>query len=286
MSFTAGFLNVLKPPGMSSHDVVARVRRFVPRKTKVGHLGTLDPAATGVLPVAVAGATRLIPILPDLGSKMKAYLAEIELGVSTDTDDLEGEVLSRHRLDSLGFEQRDWQAELAPFQGEISQVPPQVSAIRKDGQRAYAMVRKGQTVELAARQMRVERCDFLGYRPETCRLRFFLVCSSGTYVRSIARDLGDRLGVGGALAFLVRTQSGPFALEDAVTLEALAGQGVEAHLLPWSYPFSELPSRDETLREKGNVLRGDYEPGTRYVAKNGLLLGTESPGEAKVEAVF
>lgn len=287
MSCSAGFLNILKPPGMTSHDVVYRVRRLVPRKTKVGHLGTLDPAATGVLPVAVAGATRLISLLPDRGSCMKAYLAEIELGVSTDSDDLEGEVLRRHSPEKLSsLTESDWEAELALFRGEISQVPPQVSAIRKDGQRAYALARKGQTVELAARQVQVARCDFLSYRPGTGRLRFFLVCSSGTYVRSMARDLGQKLGVGGALAFLVRTQSGPFALDDAVTLEALTNDGVEPHLLPCSYPFAELPTRDTTVKEKGNSLLGDYQPGLRYLAKNGLLLGSHSPGVARVEAVF
>ena len=288
MSCPEGFLNVLKPPGMTSHDVIYRVRRLVPRKTKVGHLGTLDPAATGVLPVAVAGATKLIPLLPDHGDQMKAYLAEIVLGVSTDSDDLEGEVLTRaprERVEEL--KDVDWSDELSVFVGKIQQVPPQVSAIRKDGQRAYALARKGQTVELAARSVSVSRCDFLSYDAHNARLRFFLVCSSGTYVRSIARDLGEKLKVGGALAFLIRTQSGPFRLDQAVTLEQLALESLETHLLPSSFPFSGvLPERTETFREKGQRFQGDFLPGELYLAPNGLLRGLEVAGEAKVEAFF
>lgn len=287
MSSDSGFLNLLKPPGMTSHDVVYQVRRLLPRKTKVGHLGTLDPSAAGVLPVAVAGATRLIPLLPDLGSQMKAYLAEIQLGLRTDSDDLDGEVLERRRLDQLGPRtDDDWRRALAPFRGAISQVPPQVSAIRKDGQRAYALARKGIAVELAARPVEVARCDFVFYHAESGRLRFFLVCSTGTYVRSIARDLGQNLGVGAALAFLLRTQSGPFALEQAVTLESLRTDGVSSHLLPCGFPFAELPYRNQTLTQKGETLRGDFSVGQRYLAPNGLLLGTEEVGVARVEALF
>ncbi len=288
MSCPEGFLNVLKPPGMTSHDVVYRVRRLVPRKTKVGHLGTLDPAATGVLPVAVAGATRLISLLPDHGDQMKAYLAEIALGVRSDSDDLEGEVL--HSLPSEQLEslrEVDWRAELSNFVGRIQQVPPQVSAIRKDGQRAYALVRKGQTVELAARTVSVARCDFLSYDHHQRRLRFFLVCSSGTYVRSIARDLGEKLQVGGALAFLIRTQSGPFRLDQAVTLEQLTVDTLPSLLLAPSFPFQGvLPERAEEFRERGQRFQGDYQPGSLYLAPHGLLRGLETVGQAKVEALF
>lgn len=287
MSAPSGFLNVLKPPGMTSHDVVARVRRNLPRKTKVGHLGTLDPAATGVLPVAVGSATKLIPLVPNLGDQMKAYLAEIELGVSTDSDDLEGEVLERRALGSLtAWGAEAWQTELDRFLGPISQVPPQVSAIRKDGQRAYTLARKGQTVELDARLVSVARCAFRSWHPETARLKFFLVCSTGTYVRSIARDLGQRLEVGGALAFLVRTQSGPFSLEQAITLEQMYQHGVGPLLLPEGLPFQALPRVEEPVIEKGRKLSGDFLPGQRYLAPNGLLIGTDEPGTARVETVF
>ena len=282
-----GFLNILKPPGMTSHDVVAHVRRRLPRKTKVGHLGTLDPAASGVLPLAIGGATRLIPLLPDRGPRMKAYLAEIAFGVSTSTDDLEGEVLECAGYDGLrGFTQDRWELELQPFQGVLMQVPPQVSAIRKDGQRAYERVRKGETVELPARQVVVDCCRFLDWDPQQGRLKCYLVCSTGTYVRSVARDLGETLGVGGALAFLIRTMSGPFELETATTLEEIHQQGVERYLEDEDFPFRELPRASLNLREKGQELKGDFEAGKRYLANNGLMIGLESGGRAAVEAVF
>jgi tRNA pseudouridine55 synthase len=283
----AGFLNVLKPPGMTSHDVVYQIRRKLPRKTKVGHLGTLDPAASGVLPIAVGSATRLIPLLPDHGDLMKAYLAEIELGVTTGSDDLESEIVERREITALALWGRaEWEAQLAPFQGAISQVPPQVSAIRKDGQRAYDRARRGQTTELDARQIRVSRCEFRSWSPRDGRLCFFLVCSAGTYVRSIARDLGERLGVGGALAFLVRTQSGPFSLETAVTLEELQANGIEKLLLPESFPFQALTKVSSVVGERGHEVRGDFQVHCRYLAPNGLLVGTDVAGVARVEAVF
>lgn len=282
----AGFLNILKPPGMTSHDVVYQVRRKLARKTKVGHLGTLDPAATGVLPVAVGSATRLIPLLPDLGDHMKAYLAEIELGVRTSSDDLESEPVEHRPLGALtGWGQEEFERELERFVGPILQVPPQVSAIKKDGQRSYDRARRGETVALEARPVTVARCQFRGWNPESGRLRFFLVCSSGTYVRSIARDLGERLQVGGALAFLVRTRSGPFDLSDSITLEQLAEQGVSKHLWPESFPFQGLSEAEVEVVEKGREVRGAFESGCRYLAPGGLLLGV-APGLARVEAVF
>lgn len=283
----AGFLNLLKPPGMTSHDVVYQVRRLLPRKAKVGHLGTLDPAAVGVLPVAIGSATRLIPLLPDRGDRMKAYLAELELGVTTPSDDLESEPSERRSIAALrDFCPASWERALAPYRGSLSQVPPQVSAIRKDGQRAYERARRGQTTELEARPVKVARCDFLSWDAERGRLRVFLVCSAGTYVRSIARDLGADLGVGGALAFLIRTQSGPFSLESSATLEELRQVGVEGLLLPESLPFQELPRTQADAVEKGRKVQGDFHPGARYLAPNGLLVGTEEDGVAKVEAVF
>lgn len=282
----AGFLNILKPPGMTSHDIVYQVRRKLPRKTKVGHLGTLDPAATGVLPVAVGSATRLIPLIPDLGDRMKAYLAEIELGVRTSSDDLESEPLERCALGALSsWGEREFRRELERFEGPISQVPPQVSAIKKDGQRSYDRARRGESVELSARTVTVACCRFRGWDPVRGRLRFFLVCSSGTYVRSIARDLGEGLGVGGALAFLVRTHSGPFELASAITLEQLADEGVSKHLWPESFPFQGLARAEVEVVEKGREVRGAFESGYRYLAPQGLVLGI-GPGVARVEAVF
>lgn len=281
----SGFLNVLKPPGMTSHDVVARVRRRFPRKTKVGHLGTLDPAAAGVLPIAVGGATRLIPLQPDLGGRMKSYLGHIQLGTVTSTDDLEGEVL--RQADTRAITRAQVEDALQPFRGAIEQIPPQVSALRLDGQRAYERVRKGQVVELKARPVLVDELTLLDYSPETAVARVHLVCGSGTYVRSIARDLGEALGVGGTLAFLLRTHSGAFHLSQAVTLEELWQEG-EAALLPCSYPFTELPRAEcEPLKQKGQLVQGEFARTGLYLAPQGLLRAEAgNSAQAVVVALF
>ncbi len=288
---SSGFLNVLKPPGMTSHDVVDAVRRGLPRKTKVGHLGTLDPGATGVLPLAVGAATRLIPHLPDLGPKMKAYLAEVALGLETSTDDLEGEVLGvrRHHHEVVQAS-TNWnlELELRSFEGSQQQVPPQVSAVRVQGQRAYQKVRQGEAVELAARTVEISRCQLTEDLDEQARFRFFLECSSGTYVRSIARDLGRKLGVGGALAFLIRTKSGCFELSQAVTLEEIRAGSVGRFLMPEETPFLELPLVDGVkFSQKGEFVLGDWPVGSRFRTELGVLsVSPEQPGKARVEFLF
>jgi tRNA pseudouridine55 synthase len=239
-----GFLNVLKPPGMTSHDVVGLVRRKLDRKAKVGHLGTLDPAAAGVLPLAIGKATKLIPQLPNLGPDMKGYLGEIQLGVTTHTDDLEGEVLSRTAIESVTRDRLE--SVLKGFRGEISQVPPQVSAIRKDGVRAYKRVLDGEQVELAPRVVSVACLELRDCDLEAGRFKIYVRCGSGTYIRSLARDIGAELEVGGALAFLLRTHSGPFHLAQAVSLEELHRDGLEPHLLDPDFPFNQSPEGGRT----------------------------------------
>lgn len=283
----SGFVNVLKPPGMTSHDVVSRIRRFVPRRTKVGHLGTLDPAAAGVLPVAVGQATKLISLLPDLGGAMKGYLGHIKLGLVTSTDDLEGEVLSRSS--HQGITALEVERGLAGFQGEISQIPPQVSAIRKDGVRAYQRVRKGETVELPPRRVLIQSLKLLEYRGQSGIAQVHMVCGTGTYVRSVARDLGEALGVGGTLAFLLRTHSGPFQLDDAASLEELGENGLASHLQAMSFPFAHLPEVEvsEPVRQKGQKVRGDFPAAARFRCPQGLLRRLDGEtGTAVVEALF
>lgn len=287
MQEISGFLNVLKPPGMTSHDVVYRVRRLIGSKTKVGHLGTLDPGATGVLPLAIGRATRLISLLPDCGGAAKAYQAEMKFGVRTLTDDLEGEILATRPITELeDWTLARWQEELSCFIGAIEQVPPQVSAVRKDGVRAYETVRKGQVARLEARRVFISVCQALNWLPQEGVLRVFLVCSTGTYVRALARDLGEKLNAGGTLAFLVRTLSGPFHLMNAVTIEELAEKGVPAYLLEDSFPFLKLPVIDCLIPAKGQKIKGNFLPGKRYRALNGLVLGLEGATEARVEAIF
>ncbi|GAA4855152.1 tRNA pseudouridine(55) synthase TruB [Saccharopolyspora cebuensis] len=213
-----GLLVVDKPSGMTSHDVVAKVRRIIGTR-KVGHAGTLDPMATGVLVLGVERATKL---LGHLALDTKAYLATIRLGEATSTDDAEGEVLSA--ADASAVPEDAVRAGIAELTGEIQQVPSAVSAIKVDGKRAYELARAGESVELAARPVTVSRFDVLALRREErgTELDVLVECSSGTYVRALARDLGAGLGVGGHLAQLRRTRVGPFGLATARTLERLA----------------------------------------------------------------
>ncbi|MEU6644868.1 tRNA pseudouridine(55) synthase TruB [Saccharomonospora sp. NPDC046836] len=215
-----GLLIVDKPGGMTSHDVVARARRIMGTR-KVGHAGTLDPMATGVLVLGIERATKL---LWHLGLDRKTYLATIALGAATTTDDVEGEVLSE--ADPAAVTGEQIRGGVAALTGDIQQVPSAVSAVKVEGKRAYARVRAGEDVQLAARPVTVYRFDVLATRREPGRIELdaMIDCSSGTYVRALARDLGGALGVGGHLAALRRTTVGPFTLAAARTLEAIEQQ--------------------------------------------------------------
>jgi tRNA pseudouridine55 synthase len=210
-----------KPAGLTSHDVVARVRRTIGTR-KVGHAGTLDPMATGVLVLGVERATRL---LGHLALTDKAYDATVRLGRTTVTDDAEGDEVAGHDAAAITLEQVE--AALAPMRGEVEQRPSSVSAVKVAGVRSYARVRAGEEVELPARRVTITRLDLLDVRrPEVdglpvVDLDITVVCSSGTYVRAIARDLGEALGVGGHLTALRRTRVGTFGLAVARTLEDL-----------------------------------------------------------------
>ncbi len=220
-----GFLNIDKPAGMTSHDVVARVRRLVGQK-RVGHGGTLDPAATGVLPIALGEATRLVEYLVE---GRKRYLAEIRLGATTTTDDAEGEVMQEQPVPPLSH--ADLVQAVQPFIGAIQQVPPMYSAIQIDGQRMYDLARQGQTVELEPRQVEIDRIDVLDWQSPLLRLD--VICGKGTYIRSLARDLGAALGCGAHLAALRRTQVGPQTIDTAAPLDDLVADPsrVAQHLL-------------------------------------------------------
>lgn len=212
-----GFLNIDKPAGMTSHDVVAQIRRAA-RQKRVGHAGTLDPAATGVLVVALGNATRLIEYVQD--STSKRYLATLHLGITTTTDDAEGQVLETAAvpsLDSAAIERA-----LEPFRGEISQVPPMYSALHHQGRRLHELAREGIVVERAARPVTIEQLDLLDWSSPLLMLD--IMCSKGTYIRSLARDLGEALGCGAHLQALRRTAVGTFLIEDAVPLDDLIGE--------------------------------------------------------------
>ncbi len=218
-----GFLNINKPTGITSHTVVARIRRLVGRKTKVGHAGTLDPMATGVLPIAIGSATRLIEYLVDAH---KGYRATVCLGIATTTDDAEGDILAQRPVPHL--DPATLETVLAPLRGTSMQVPPMYSAIHHQGKRLYELARANQTVERTPRQITITRLELVGDSPfpissteTTISLTFDVECSKGTYIRALARDIGEALGCGAHLSVLERTFVGPFTNEQATHLAAL-----------------------------------------------------------------
>ncbi len=210
-----GFLNLNKPFDWTSHDCVARVRKLL-RLKRVGHAGTLDPAATGVLPIALGKATRLLQYLPE----NKAYKATIRLGVQTTTDDLEGEIISSQACAGLSLAKV--KTALAQFEGKIEQIPPNYSAIQVDGKRLYDLARQGKIVEVPVRTVEIFHIEILDWREgDFPELDVAIACGSGTYIRAIARDLGTILETGGTLAALIRTQSSGFDLTDSLTFTDL-----------------------------------------------------------------
>jgi tRNA pseudouridine55 synthase len=224
-----GLIVVDKPGGMTSHDVVSRIRRLA-KTRRVGHGGTLDPMATGVLIIGVNRATRLLTYV--IGSA-KSYTATIRLGESTVTDDAEGDIVTRMPADAVTDDAIS--VGLAAQTGEISQVPSAVSAIKINGERAYKRVRDGETVELAARTVTVSRLQVLAIRRTEDALvdvDVDVTCSSGTYIRAIARDLGTALGVGGHLTALRRTAVGGLSLAEASTLPQLEERAPDVIGLP------------------------------------------------------
>jgi tRNA pseudouridine55 synthase len=228
-----GFINLHKPQGWTSHDCVAKVRRLLNTR-KVGHGGTLDPLATGVLPIAVGKATRLLSYLPS----RKIYRAKVRFGMQTSTDDLEGEVLQTRSADHLTLS--DIEPYFAQFLGKITQIPPQYSAIQKDGKRLYELARQGKVVEVPSRQVEIFSLAVLNWLPgEFPELDLVITCGEGTYIRAIARDLGHLLEVGGTLAALERQERGGMNLEQSVTLEQLAAHPTD--LIPPEKALEHLP---------------------------------------------
>ncbi len=213
-----GFINLDKPVGFTSHDCIAKLRKLLNTR-KVGHGGTLDPAATGVLPIAVGKATRLLQFLP----QPKAYRARIRLGVTTTTDDLEGEVINR--VTDIKLTKDQVINSLNSFVGTIEQVPPIYSAIKRNGKKLYELARKGEEVIVEPRTITISKIELLDiYQTEFYELEVDINCSAGTYIRAIARDLGEKLEVGGTLAGLIRTESCSMQLQDSVTFADIERQ--------------------------------------------------------------
>ncbi len=229
-----GLLNVAKPTGPTSHDVVARVRRALPRRTRVGHTGTLDPFAAGVLVLCIGPATRLAEYV---GGQPKQYLAEVTFGAISTTDDSQGELTPTAAPPPREAALRD---ALGRFVGEIQQVPPAYSAIKVQGQRAYKLARQEQEVTLAARTVRIDAVELLGYEAGRARLR--IDCGGGTYIRALARDLGLALGCGGYCSALTRSAVGPFTLDDALPADAVSPETIAEHLLPARLAVADWPA--------------------------------------------
>ena len=257
MTAADGLLVVDKPAGWTSHDVVGRTRRLVQTR-KVGHAGTLDPMATGVLVLGIGRATRL---LGHLSLTDKAYDATIGLGLTTVTDDAEGEVVERR--DAGQVTDSELATAMTALTGELRQVPSSVSAVKVDGVRSYARVRAGESVTLTARPVTVSRFALLERRGN--ELDVSVECTSGTYVRALARDLGAALGVGGHLSALRRTRVGPFDLSQARTLDQLAQELV---ILPLDaavaafLPRRELSAEEAVALSYGQKLAASQRDGT------------------------
>ena len=243
-----GFVNLNKPVGLTSHDCVAKLRKLFNTK-KIGHGGTLDPAATGVLPVAVGKATRLLQFLPE----PKAYRARIRLGVTTTTDDLEGEVIKS--VAAVDLEPGEILASLNNFVGTIEQMPPIYSAIKKEGKKLYELARTGEDVVVEPRTITITKIELLNiYRADFFELEVEIDCGPGTYIRAIARDLGAMLGVGGTLANLIRTESCGMQLNNSITLEQIASQ-LEQQTFSLIQPSLVLNHLDAVTLEEAESIR-------------------------------
>ncbi len=286
-----GILLLDKPPGITSHDVVARARRALNTR-RIGHAGTLDPMATGLLILGVGAATRLLTYLVGLD---KTYIATVRLGEATTTDDADGDVTDRADAGRLGaVTDSDVVAAIVGLTGPIWQVPSRVSAIRVDGRRAYERVRAGEQVELAARPVTVARFDVLAQRRESGCLDLDVVvdCTSGTYIRALARDLGAALGVGGHLTALRRTRIGPFDVGDAASADDIAGArlhsaaGVAVDVLG-RLDVTADEARDlrhgKRLAAGANRLTG---PRAAVIDPDGALVGVVEPRGADLKPVM
>ena len=256
----SGFLVVDKPAGCTSHDVVDEARRRFGTR-RVGHLGTLDPQATGVLPLAVRAATKLVPFLP---SMQKAYVGTVRFGIETDTLDAQGKVVRTHTgslPDAASIEEA-----LATFVGEIEQIPPMYSAVKQRGVPLHRLARRGEEVERAPKRVTIERLELLRFDAPDADIS--VLCGPGTYVRTLAADLGARLGCGALLQSLRRLQSGPFQITQAFTLEQLDEEAqakkLDALLIPpdKALQIDEITLREEAVRRLCNG--GDVSPGSEF----------------------
>ncbi len=261
-----GILNILKPPHMTSHDVVAFIRKTFNIK-KVGHTGTLDPMASGVLPICLGKATKISQYL--LNDK-KRYRCEMILGYNTDTQDKWGKKVQARKVECT---EKDIIEVFDSFKGEISQVPPMYSALKRDGKKLYELAREGKTIERQSRKIQIYDLKILSIKNN--RILFDVFCSKGTYVRTLCEDIGNALNCGAYMSFLLRTQSGKFTISQTVTLETIQNTMLEKiqkdYLFPLDYPLQDMPKVSIKNSFRKYVLNGnrialnaieDFEPFT------------------------
>jgi tRNA pseudouridine55 synthase len=246
-----GVLNIDKPAGMTSHDVVCRVRKIVGIK-RVGHAGTLDPDATGVLLVCLGHATRLSDLLASRG---KQYEAVLRLGITTTTEDASGAILTQ--TDSSQITSQELLGVLPKFIGQVMQTPPMVSAVHHEGKRLYELARKGIIIDREPRQIEIESVDVTHFESSSGSSATLQVrCGKGTYIRTLCADIGAALGVGGHMATLRRTAVGQFEISSAIPLDALTPANVSSHITLSSEAVSFLPSIDLDENMKADILNG------------------------------
>jgi tRNA pseudouridine55 synthase len=259
----SGVLNLNKPGGMTSRDVVDLISRPLKKQAKVGHAGTLDPLASGVLVVCVGQATRLIEYVQRM---TKSYRTVVRLGATSDTLDADGQVQLQDspRIPT----ETEIRTVLARQVGTIDQMPPQFSALKVEGKRAYDLARGGQTVELASRPVRIDRVELISYAWPLLELE--VDCGSGTYIRSIARDIGEALGCGGLVEVLVRTRIGGFALTDAIDPTGLSIDAILAHLQPIETALGDIPRLSLVAEQIGAIGMGKALPAREVTGAEGL----------------
>ena len=284
---TPGLLLVDKPEGITSHDVVSRVRKLLGTR-KVGHAGTLDPMATGLLVLGIESGTKLLTFIV---GKDKTYEATIRLGSSTVTDDREGDVLTSATPEQIAaVSAESILSGISKLTGVIQQKPSAVSAIKVDGERAYARVRAGEEVDLPSREVTVSKFEVIGeirFTNEYIDLDVVVDCSSGTYIRALARDLGDDLGVGGHLTALRRTRIGEFDLATAFDFSEDSPLTIIdlAEAAKTSLPFKEISTQDEIDLRFGKKISGSVEQPTAALCSGELVAVVESAGSNSLKSL-
>ncbi len=276
-----GFLNVYKPVGMTSHDVVSTLRRVLKIK-QIGHTGTLDPFAQGVLPICIGKATRLIEYLDD----DKEYLATVQFGASTTTFDIEGE---KNFVSDKKVQREEVLKALKTFEGEIEQVPPIYSAVKVKGKKLYEYARKGEQVEIKPRKVTVEKIVMKSFNPDLQNAEILIKCSKGTYIRSIANDLGKNLGCGAYLTELIRTQAGKFRIENSVMLDEI---DVEKNIINpiemINLPKIPVTPKDLEKIKNGVAIKNCGHAGNVILIynNNACAVGMAENSEIKIKKVF